>query len=283
MAGLATVRRWNVGWGFSCRLLAVVTAEAPRCDACMIEDRCRPLRCHMAGLAVIAGGNMVERLATGPQLVMTGDAGAAGLRVVEFFDLPVRRAVAAGAFRAGRDMDFRLAGRNITIVAGEASCCEWFVVNVHLRPNGRSMALAASVSGFRMIDRLALRQSAIMAFLARRRHALEHGTGVAGFTLYRAVSAYERKPGALMVEVSVNLDAAIDLLRRTDVGAECNHRHSQGQEPEQRRQPIANALHASPPDKRGREGRRIVALGAVLAELSAMHIFLRMTAETGFR
>lgn len=168
----------------------------------------------MAGLAIVAGGDMIEGLAFRALPVVAGDAGAARLRVIEFFDLPIRRAVAAGALRAGRDMSCWLAAGHIAIVAGETPRRERRMIDIDLGPTDRSMTLPAGIGGFRVIFRLALGHSAVVAFLASRRHALEHGTGVTGFARDRPVRTHERKPGALMVEVAVDLDAAVDLLRR---------------------------------------------------------------------
>ena len=145
---------------------------------------------------------------------MAGDAGAARLRVIEFFDLPIRRAVAAGAFRAGRNVVLWLAGGHIAIVAGETPGRERLVIDIDLGPTDRSMTLAAGIGGFRVIFRLALGHSAVVAFLASRRHALEHGTGVTGFARHRTMRALEWKTRLPVIEVAVDLDAAVDLLRR---------------------------------------------------------------------
>ena len=180
----------------------------------MVEDRRSPFRRHMAGLAIITGGEMIEGLAFRTLPVVAGDAGAARLRVIEFFDLPIRRAVAAGAFRAGRNVVLWLAGGHVALVAGETPRRERRMIDIDLCPTDRSMTLAAGLGGFRVIFRLALGHSAVVAFLASRRHALEHGTRVTGFARHRTMRALEWKTRLPVIEVAVDLDAAVDLLRR---------------------------------------------------------------------
>ena len=132
MAGFARIRCWEMRLILAGGLLSIVAAETSRCDALMIEDRISPLRSDMAGLAIIAGGNVIEGFAARALPVMAGDAGASRLRVIEFFDLPRAGSMTSGALIAGRNMIVWFASGNIAVVAGETAGQERCVIDMHL-------------------------------------------------------------------------------------------------------------------------------------------------------
>lgn len=116
------------------------------------------------------------------------------------------------AFIARLDMVGRLARRTVAVVTGETPGNKAAVVDVNLAPSYGCVAIGADLRRLRMARRFAAGHAAVVATLAGGRHALEYGAGMAGFAGDGGMGSLKREFGIAVVEIAIDLDAAVDLL-----------------------------------------------------------------------
>jgi hypothetical protein len=190
VAVLAHIGRLDVLRILAERRRAVVTAGAVAHYACVVEAGGQPGCWAMTGLAIIARGWMVARLAAGNLAVMTRRAGAKNLRVIHAqHRRPVGRAMAVFAGIGGGDVASPFAARGAAVVATRAIARYARVVEARGEPGVGAMAFLALLTGGRVIGWLARCVPAVVAAAAAADHL-------------RVVNPDDAAPGAFLMAVS---------------------------------------------------------------------------------
>ena len=164
----------------------------------------------MAIVATRTGQQMIGRLAFHQTIVMAGNARTLHPCMVELTDNPGRCFMAFGAFASRPVVEGSQSFGHVRAMAGEAAGTQITVINIDSTPLRGNVAISADRTGLGMICGLAARHGAIVALRASRRYTLENRTGMASFTGDIGVCTFKRKISCAMIEVTVNLDAAID-------------------------------------------------------------------------
>lgn len=155
---------------------------------------------------------MIGRLAFHQTIVMAGNARTLHSCMVELADNPGRCFMALGAFALRPVVERSQPFGHVRAVAGEATGTQNTVINIDSTPLRSDVAISADRTGLGMISGFAARHGAIVALRASLRHTLENCPGMTSFTGDIGVSTFKREVSCAMIEVAVNLDAAIDFL-----------------------------------------------------------------------
>lgn len=112
MTLLAVTHRWNMIWRFAKGYSVVVAARAGLRNSAVIETGWAPAYGRVAGLTLVAGGDMVWRFPRSAIAIVAADTRTLELTVINLhYLLPVEVVVATAAIACRLDMFWRLKGR----------------------------------------------------------------------------------------------------------------------------------------------------------------------------
>lgn len=175
---------WQMTARLACGARAVVTATAIIDYSRMIKDTNGPGQCNMAGGAIIARLNVVERFARRVAAVVARGARQICFVMIEPSHYPRGFLVAVFAAIARFYVIIALASGHVIVMATEAVDCNRSMVDVNRLPVRNVVTVGAGGSGRRVILQLSFRQAAVMAFLALGGHTFENRSGMARLAGY---------------------------------------------------------------------------------------------------